>query len=328
MNNNMIKSIQKMRPLRGNLMTEKYKFVLNEYHRDVSDEELLEDIRLTARRLNVDSLTSTQYPLHGKYHSSTICRRFGSWNKALDLAGLTHAKEYSRNIANIAVSNQDLLDDLIMVAQKLSKDSVTTNEYENIGQHGYKIFIYRFSTWDNALSLAGLKPTGFHHVISDEDLLTEIARLWIELGRQPTSTDIRNGASKYSLNSYTRRFGGWRKALEFFVSWVSSSDGNSPDIELHGDMSNPIQSRLVDTGDTIISPKRKTSREINYRMRFKVMQRDNFRCCICGASPAKDPNIELQIDHVVPWSKGGETTIDNLQTLCRVCNLGKSDLFL
>jgi len=36
--------------------------------------------------------------------------------------------------------------------------------------------------------------------------------------------------------------------------------------------------------------------------------------------------VVLHIDHVTPWSKGGETEMDNLQTLCEPCNLGKSDL--
>jgi 5-methylcytosine-specific restriction endonuclease McrA len=33
--------------------------------------------------------------------------------------------------------------------------------------------------------------------------------------------------------------------------------------------------------------------------------------------------VELHVDHVTPWSKGGETTLANLQTLCNKCNLGK-----
>ena len=70
----------------------------------------------------------------------------------------------------------------------------------------------------------------------------------------------------------------------------------------------------------------KTTRKIPDKLRYQVLKRDNFKCCACGASPAKDPSVELHIDHVIPWSKGGETTIDNLQTLCSKCNLGKSDL--
>jgi 5-methylcytosine-specific restriction endonuclease McrA len=56
------------------------------------------------------------------------------------------------------------------------------------------------------------------------------------------------------------------------------------------------------------------------------MQRDHFTCRACGASPAKEAGVELHVDHVVPWSRAGETTLENLQTLCTRCNLGKSDL--
>lgn len=71
--------------------------------------------------------------------------------------------------------------------------------------------------------------------------------------------------------------------------------------------------------------KKKHTRVISDKLRYQVLKRDNFKCCACGASPAKDPSIELHIDHIIPWSKGGETTLENLQTLCSRCNLGKSD---
>lgn len=69
----------------------------------------------------------------------------------------------------------------------------------------------------------------------------------------------------------------------------------------------------------------RTKREVSLKQRFEILKRDNFKCCVCGASPAKDPNIELHIDHIIPWSKGGETISENLQTLCSNCNIGKSD---
>ena len=69
----------------------------------------------------------------------------------------------------------------------------------------------------------------------------------------------------------------------------------------------------------------KYSRTISDKLRYQVLKRDNFKCCACGASPAKDPSVELHIDHIVPWSKGGENTAENLQTLCSKCNLGKSN---
>ncbi len=69
----------------------------------------------------------------------------------------------------------------------------------------------------------------------------------------------------------------------------------------------------------------RTSRTINVRLRFMTMRRDNFCCCACGRSPATHRGLELQVDHVVPWSRGGESVLENLQTLCSECNRGKSD---
>ena len=69
----------------------------------------------------------------------------------------------------------------------------------------------------------------------------------------------------------------------------------------------------------------KTNRIPSLQLRFQILKRDNFKCCACGASPAKDPDVELHVDHIIPWSKGGETVLENLQTLCSRCNLGKRD---
>ena len=58
------------------------------------------------------------------------------------------------------------------------------------------------------------------------------------------------------------------------------------------------------------------------QLRFRVLQRDNFRCQYCGVSARE--GAMLQVDHVVPYSEGGETTEGNLITACEQCNLGKS----
>ncbi len=57
-------------------------------------------------------------------------------------------------------------------------------------------------------------------------------------------------------------------------------------------------------------------------LRIKILLRDNFKCKLCGDSP---PNTVLEIDHIVPISKGGKTNRKNLQTLCKKCNRGKLD---
>ena len=61
-------------------------------------------------------------------------------------------------------------------------------------------------------------------------------------------------------------------------------------------------------------------------MKFLVMRRDNFRCRITGRSPATDPSVILEVDHVTPWEQGGETLMENLQTVVKQINIGKSNL--
>ena len=58
-------------------------------------------------------------------------------------------------------------------------------------------------------------------------------------------------------------------------------------------------------------------------IRWQVFERDNFRCVACGAS-AQDGAI-LHVDHIIPRSKGGKDSMDNYQTLCHLCNIGKSN---
>ena len=64
----------------------------------------------------------------------------------------------------------------------------------------------------------------------------------------------------------------------------------------------------------------RTGRDPSLRLRWHVLQRDRFTCRACGTSPALSLGVELHVDHIVAWSKGSETVLENLQTLCSVCN--------
>lgn len=64
-------------------------------------------------------------------------------------------------------------------------------------------------------------------------------------------------------------------------------------------------------------------RNVSLRTRHKVLERDDFRCQDCGASPAM--GAVLEVDHTIPVSKGGTNDMSNLRTLCADCNRGKSD---
>ena len=213
-----------------------------------------------------------------------------------------------------------MITDLKRVAGIVNLESPTRESYDKYGKYHSATLCRKYGSWNNVLKFAGMK-LNLNRKMSNEEMFEEIERVWTILGRQPTTTDINSGISKYSLNSYARRFGGWRKALEAFVDFINSdaeflAEDKSVEQNISKDACNYSEKNAM----------HKTSRDINLRLRFKVLQRDNFKCCACGASPAKDASVELHVDHIQPWSKGGETVFENLQTLCSKCNLGKSDM--
>lgn len=63
-------------------------------------------------------------------------------------------------------------------------------------------------------------------------------------------------------------------------------------------------------------------RTLTAQLRFAILTRDAYTCRYCGRKP---PEVTLEVDHVVPFSKGGSSDPDNLVTACRECNRGKSD---
>lgn len=64
------------------------------------------------------------------------------------------------------------------------------------------------------------------------------------------------------------------------------------------------------------------------KLRSLIKERDDYTCLYCSISVVAEPHLLLEVDHVVPVSKGGLSTEDNLQTLCWRCNRAKSNKIL
>ena len=216
------------------------RYELEPLHRNTPDQELLDDLKHVAQKLVVQTLTISQYNEHGRFHASTIQRRFGSWKQSLERAHLT-------------------------------------------------------------------QPVYANYL--EEELYDNLVEVWARIGRQPRMVELTSRTSRISGYTYARRFGSWRKALEAFVLWANRTERTPT---------------LPDEAQT--DQRHRTPRKINYCLRFLVMRRDNFRCRITGRSPATDPNVILEVDHIVSWDKGSEPEFDNLQTLAKDINIGKSNL--
>lgn len=64
------------------------------------------------------------------------------------------------------------------------------------------------------------------------------------------------------------------------------------------------------------------------QLRNDIKERDDYKCCSCNNGINNEPNLLLEIDHIIPLSKGGITTYENLQTLCWKCNRSKGSKIL
>ncbi len=221
--------------------------------------------------------------------------------------------------SNRGISDEELLADLRRCASVLGRKTITSSEYADLGKVHPSTVQRRFGSWVQALELAGLQPSRSKIGITEDELMENIEALWVSLGRQPRYSEVKAPESKFSAGTYENHFGSWKDALSKFVEWVNSEEPPETG-EPTGFSANLKNERPAPT-------KRRTKREVSDRQRFRILVRDGFRCQSCGASPLMQPGVELHVDHIVPWSKGGETVDENLQTKCAQCNLGKGNAF-
>lgn len=205
------------------------------------------------------------------------------------------------------VTDNALIEDLQRAAALLGANTVSQPKYREIGLYDETTVARRFGSWNKALLLANLSVSNEIN-LSEERLFENILALWQTLGRQPRRSELSQSPSTISQSPYNRKFGSWSSALDAFVEYANSTGS-----ELSSQTKPPVN-RLF------------SGRDPSLRLRWHVLQRDRFTCRACGKSPAVTPGVELHVDHVVPWSKGGQTVVENLQTLCSFCNLGKSNI--
>lgn len=303
------------------------KFELTNSKQKYTDEELINDLRSVANSLGKKSLKQRDYCKKNgaKYNIKTALKRFRNWDTTLKTAGLEGEKSLKgMEYGEKSIKDEVLLADLIRVADELKNPNITLRDYNKYGKYTSVTMGDRFGSWNKAKEKANLEVI-YKTNNSNEELFQNILDLWTLLGRQPRYGEVISPISKFNGSTYARRFGSWSAALEAFIEYTNSDNYNEE--------TNKNESSLI----PINSPNQKdirpckeiktkrTTRNINLRLRWTVLKRDNFSCIKCGVSPAKDPSIILHVDHIIPWSKGGETIIENLETLCEKCNLGKSN---
>jgi len=221
------------------------------------------------------------------------------------------------------VPDDEIIADIKRVASELGQDFLTMSQYGKYGKFDNSTPKRRFGSRSKATALAGLGKAKIQQNarLSDEKLFKNLEEAWTKLGRQPRISEMVSPISAYSAAVYKRHFGSWMKALEIFVDYINA---DKTEDEAISNVENETTSVDEVSGRVF---KHKTRRGISDRLRFRILMRDGFTCQKCGRSPLKERDVELHVDHIIPWSKGGETLSENLETKCSRCNLGKGNAF-
>jgi 5-methylcytosine-specific restriction endonuclease McrA len=284
---------------------------------DYSRESIIAEIQRVADLIPEPLITQAAFRRHARVGVGTVLRNFGSFQRALEAAGLGHRHNAyrlnwrwkKRPLGDM--SDKQVADELRRVAGKLKKVNITQREFDaNSGFAGGAV-AQRFGSWRAALESAGLRISNLGKRYSDEECFENLLRVWTHYGRAPKHDEMKMPPSRVGPKAYVLRWGGWTKALYAFVERMNRDTEPSSDIS-------PESPGIIEQ-----IPEAADRREIPLGIRYAVLRRDNFKCVLCGNSPARDPTCVLHVDHIHPWSKGGKTVVENLRTLCEPCNVGK-----
>jgi hypothetical protein len=178
---------------------------------EIPTDVLLLDVKYTANKLGVNRLTVKDYDDHGTYSISTLANRFGNITAAFIAAGL--------EVDNNYIHQNELMSDLLCVANKLGVKSLTAEEYDDNGKYSSSTISKRFGTFVRGLQLCGLtqKPKNTSRIYSKDQLLILLKKFNKEYGRVPTVRDFRDPLYKHypSDKTYYYNFPGkiWAEIL-------------------------------------------------------------------------------------------------------------------
>lgn len=293
---------------------------------EYTDEALLGELRRIAACLPPgEPLTKTAYKRYcAKVAANTVSRRFGGWNQALQKAGLGHlyvgqpVSEKMKQQPARGKSNEDLIAELKRVHALARKPYLTTEDFKRHSIVGVDVVRHRFGGFRKALAVAGISrsPKAYDR-FTDAQCFENLATVWTHFGRAPQYREMFEQPSTIMGKTYVNRWGTWRKAIIAFAGWADSEGGTGETLPAR-DQPSPQPAPLIRKPRT-----QADRREIPPGLQFKVFKRDRFRCVACGRSPATHLNTVLHADHILAVANGGKTVLENLQTLCRDCNLGK-----
>jgi len=237
--------------------------------------------------------------------------------------------EFKRKRLN-EISKAVIFDELEKVAKYFNYIEFSWRDFDkvsNISIGTIKKHFWSWGKWFNEFKIyleekwltISPRPYSFNRVYSDKELFDEMWRIWEKVWQRPSRNEWEMSEPRIAYWTYKNRFGWWVEACSKFIEYKMKDEILKDDFII-----SDINLDKVKT-NTKVEYKIENSRNISLSLRLSILNRDNFRCVFCWRSPATDLGTKLHIDHIIPFSKGWKSVLENLQTLCADCNLWKSN---
>ena len=191
------------------------------------------------------------------------------------------------------------------------KSSFGRQEYDNwSGKILYSSGIQRhFGSWGKALQAAGFRAQ-FAAKLNPRDMVTAFRDCWREHQSVPNPRRLGEHLEKHNYPFRTKAYQSFFGGLGRLAKLIAQVDSGQL-----------LESKLYERH----KPVSRLYQAVRPKLRRAVLIRDGYRCVKCGADPKIDKSVRLEVDHVIPGSRRGAATMENLQTLCFSCNQGKSN---
>lgn len=227
--------------------------------------------------------------------------------------------EITRDLQRFKVHAEELLNNS-------EKKHIIGKDYDNWyrnneGLVSYATLTRQFGSFQKVCESLQLRVKKVHEY-NIEQLRDHLKNVWRWVGYKPTMKNLADyneefGGTTIVSKTYTDRWGNWSNTLKLFENHFSL----------------PADYPISYLEQNMLKNNKNKREAISPKLRAKILDRDGYKCCDCGAKPEPGNDVKLEIHHKKPVKNSdgqteGLNDEENLQALCQTCNRGRSNKIL